>query len=149
MSKAQIHGHNAGLVFTVAAAALGSVGCSPVSPTPPGTGAVVENQEANPVEIQVLDDSGQFTAFLIPANAWVALPGAHWTTVHRVGDDCTTVSARGFYPGSRPYAIFILANGALDEYDPGFPVPTLGPLASATGSTRCPNGPPQPSASIG
>jgi hypothetical protein len=141
--------HRVGLaIAALSAVALGSVGCSSASAPQDGSAVVIENQEANPVEIQVEGIPGYYSGFLIPANAWAALPGA-WATVYRVSSDCTTVSAQGVYP-IRPYHIITLYDGSLgdygplDDHDPVISQPTLGPLSSTIPSTRCPNGPHNP-----
>ena len=75
---------------------------------------------------------------------WVGLPGANWDLVHRVSEDCTSVSAAAVERRSSPNAIIILALGSLDEYDPEVFLPTPGPLASASVSNLCPQGPHYP-----
>jgi hypothetical protein len=127
----------AGVLATVAA-------CSVISQLQPYPKVIVENREATAVEIQAQDSAGHFVGFRVPPKSWVGLPGANWDLVHRVSEDCTSVSAAAVERRSSPNAIIILALGSLDEYDPEVFLPTPGPLASASVSNLCPQGPHYP-----
>jgi hypothetical protein len=124
--------------------------CSEISQLQPYPKVVVENREATAVEIQAQDSAGQFVGFRVPPKSWVGLPSAkNWDLVHRVSEDCTSVSAAAVERRSSPNAIIILALGSLDEYDPEVFLPTPGPLASASVSNLCPQGPHYPGQSPG